>query len=194
MEAGLQLWTAAGSSSGDKATAVKSFQEAARKGDPKGNLALGECYLLGIGVPRDEKLALERFREAAKTDLQAMNRLGDCLAHGIGGKTDYTEAAALFMKAFQAGNLEALANLGILYLNGQGQPADPQQAAKLFEQGANKGNARCQSLLARCVEGGLGITKDIERAQSLYIQAAAAGDKFAAAWCRKRNIQVDSKQ
>ncbi len=189
---GLMLWTGAGTGSPDPAKAVKCFQDAAEKGDAAGRSALAECYLSGKSVPRkDDQRALELLRGSSQAgDVGAMNRLGDWLVHGIGGKTDFAEAFRLFTQASARGNLEALGNLGVLLMNGDGVAANPKKGAELFEKGARAGNGFCMSLFARCLEAGIGVEKNPGQAQHWYGEGAKAGDKRAGAWCRQHGVPL----
>jgi TPR repeat protein len=171
--------------------AVIQFKAAAEKGDPPAKMALGDCYLAGKGVERDETKALALFREAADSgDVRAMNRLGDSYVHGVGGKIDLDEAFRLFTKAVDAGNLDALGNLGVLYANGDSpdHKPDPKKAVDLWKRGVDKQNAFCTWLYARSVENGIGVAKNPLLARSLYKQAAEAGDRHAIDWCRKNFV------
>jgi serine/threonine protein kinase/TPR repeat protein len=188
----------------DLIKAVQCFEAAAEKGDSAAKAALGDCYLLGKGVPaKDEKRALELYRESvASGDVRAMNRLGDVL-HKLGsdalknnqsGKAYFAEAFQLFTKASERGSLDALGNLGVMHLRGQGVPVpDQKKAAALFEKGAKGGNAFCMWLYAVCLDDGLGVVKSQLQATTWYRKAAEAGDRRAAEWCRKNSVPFTPK-
>lgn len=182
----------------DLVKAVEFLKAAADLGDAPAKAALGDCYLKGKGVPKDEKRGLEMYREAASGgDLRAMNRLGDVLRtigaeavkNGQSGETYFAEAFQVFTTASSRGNFDALGNLAVLYLNGEGVPEpDPKKAAALFDQGAKGDNPFCMWGLARCYENGIGVPKNLLTAQRWYKKAAEAGDRRAVEWCKKSGV------
>ena len=187
----------------DLAKAVEFLTAAADLGDAPAKAALGDCYLKGKGVPKDEKRGLDLYREAAADgDMRAMNRLGDVL-HTIGaeavknnqsGETYFAEAFQVFTTASKRGNLDALGNLAVLHLNGEGVPApDHKKAATLFEQGAKGENPFCMWGLARCYEHGIGVSKNLLTARLWYKKAAEAGDRRAAEWCKQSGVLFTPK-
>ncbi len=187
---GLMLANGAGIAQPDLAKAVQSFRAAANQGDAAGKFALGECFLLGLGVAKDEARAVALLREAADAgNARAMNRLGDCATRGLGMKPDHAEAFRLFSQAAGLGNLQALGNLGVLYMTGRGVPAtDLKKGAELFAEGARAGDATSMFNYARCLEEGIGVAKNPLQAKDWYRQAATAGDKRAIDWCQKHSV------
>ncbi len=69
---------------------------------------LGRCYHLGVGVEKDEKEAVEYYKKAAKTNLDAQCFLGKCYYEGIGVEKDEKEAEKWFKKAAEANHKYAL--------------------------------------------------------------------------------------
>lgn len=187
----------------DLAKAVEFLNTAAELGDTPAKAALGDCYMKGKGVEKDEKHGLALYREAASEgDVRAMNRLGDILhtmgseavARNQSGEAQFSEAFQLFTKASERGNLDALGNLAVLYLNGEGVPKpDFPKAASLFEQGTKGENPFCMWGLARCYENGIGVGKNLLTAQRWYKKAAEAGDKRSAEWCKKNGVLFSPK-
>ena len=49
---------------GDRARAIKIVREAAEQGDAEAQASLGSMYVYGIGVPKDEALALDWYRKS----------------------------------------------------------------------------------------------------------------------------------
>ncbi len=167
---------------GDMLRAVALFEQGAALGDTASNLAAGETYLLGKGVPANVPKALAYLQEAAAADEpRAWDRLGDYYSK----QKDFPKAFDAFSRARRLGWTPALANLGALYVNGNGVAADPVQANALFAEGAEKGDPRAMVFRAQCLEAGIGTAKNLPEARRWYGQAAAAGDKRAAAWLQK---------
>ncbi|KDQ54993.1 hypothetical protein JAAARDRAFT_134790 [Jaapia argillacea MUCL 33604] len=65
---------------------------------------VGQCFFQGWGVPKDQKMAVNYYRTAAKLgDPDAQQDLGFCLANGKGCKKDRKEAAQWYRAAVQQG-------------------------------------------------------------------------------------------
>ncbi len=175
----------------DFGKAAESFQAAADKGDIGGQFALGQCYVDGLGVTKDEKRGTDLLRIAADGgDARAMDILGNCYKHGIGVKADPAEAFRLFSLAANKGNFNAMANLGALYMTGIGVPANPKKAAELFEKGARAGDGACMFNYGQCLEEGIGTKKNQLQSLNWYRKAATDGDKRAIDWCRQHNVPL----
>ena len=187
---GFMLSKRVGVTKADLVKAAECFQAASDKGDVGGKFALGECYLFGKGVAKDEARGIELLRAASDAgDTRAMDRLGDCYSHGIGVKQDFAEAFRLFSRAAEKGQLKSLGNLGVLYMTGRGVPAaNPKKAAEYFQKGAEGGDESSMFNFAQCLDEGLGVGKNGLQAQALYRKAAEAGDARAADWCRKHTV------
>ena len=57
-----------------------------------------------------------------------MTGLGNIYEHGWGAHQDYSQAAAWYRNAAEAGNAIGMNNLGVMYENGSGVQQDKQQA------------------------------------------------------------------
>jgi len=70
---------------------------------------LGDRYEEGLGVPKDEKRALELYAMAAEQDdVTAIYNLGSMYGNGQGTERDMTKAKELFMKAATLGHIGAI--------------------------------------------------------------------------------------
>ena len=191
--AGEMLARGRGVNAPDFAGAVTEFSQAAELGDPEGIYALAECYLLGKGVDKDPKRAVELLAaSSALNNPVAMNLLGDVYRRGIPGliEPNLAESLRLFSQAKERGFLDAQGNLGVLYMNGQGVPKDEKMAVELFRDGAEKNNPPCMFFYAMCLEGGVTVPKNPAQARAWYVKAAQAGNKPAMEWCKKNNIPL----
>jgi TPR repeat protein len=87
--------------------ALSSFLEAANAGHPEGQYLVGECYLNGRGVDKNEELGLEWLRKAADADFEkAFVRLGIFYQSRVG---DEDQAIYWYSKAVDAGSRGACA-------------------------------------------------------------------------------------
>ncbi len=91
------------------AESLRLFSQAKEMGflDAQGNL--GVLYMNGQGVPKDEKLAVELFRDGAeKNNPPCMFFYAMCLEGGVTIPKNPVEARAWYVKAAQAGNKPAI--------------------------------------------------------------------------------------
>ena len=105
--------------------------------------------------------------------------LGDKHAKGDGVAQDDAEAARLFAKAMELGDLTARLRLGEALINGRGIAADRARGLELIESAAAAGNSAAMVSLSDAVGRGLAGPEARARAIPLLEQAAAAGQAVA---------------
>lgn len=101
--------------------AYKKFLVAAKEGhvDSQFNVAL--MNEKGIGVAKNEKVAIVWYNKAAeKGNSAAQFNLGVLYENGRGTPIDYAKANKWYRKAAAQGDGLAIGNLGMLYIRGQG--------------------------------------------------------------------------
>lgn len=187
----------------DKAKAVELYEKAADRGNVRAKASLGNMYLEGRDVPKNEVKGLKFMREATadmKTDPKAMNFLGNylistALSHPEADrKKDYDEAFRLFTAAKDQGYFDALGNLGVMYMNGTvpgAQAPDPKRGVSMFLEGAKLGNGTCMFFYAKSLEAGIiGGKPNPKDAEEWYVKAAKAGNPAAQQWCKAHKISV----
>ncbi len=87
----------------------------------EGNAKLGSRYLLGRGVPQNNKQAFYYFSKAAHDgDPFAQNELAYMYAAGKGTPPNNVQAFKWYQKAAAHGLASAEYNLGLMYLHGIG--------------------------------------------------------------------------
>jgi TPR repeat protein len=93
---------------------LKELQQAAAKGNPKAEAALGEMLLRGDGIAKDEPRAVALLEKAARAGHSgAAFRLGMLLADGEAGVAkDPARSMDYFRAAAAGGEAEAFFNLG----------------------------------------------------------------------------------
>ena len=110
----------------DKTSLDVFIRPTAEHGDRNAQLALGELYLKGQGVPADSREAVKWFRRAAdQFQPEAAYNLGAMSFNGIGVPQDYKAAASWLRKSARHGNREAEYGLAQLYLRGLGVERNP---------------------------------------------------------------------
>ncbi len=101
---------------------LKELQQAAAKGNPKAEAALGEMLLRGDGITVDEARGVALLEKAARAGHSAAAfRIGMLLTNGDAGVAkDPTRALEYFRAAAAGGEAEAFYNLGVAHSTGRG--------------------------------------------------------------------------
>lgn len=161
---------------GQYLTALKLAKAAALKGEPQANTLIGRIYAEGLGVNKDEKLAVDWFRRGSELgDVQGSFALGLMLAEGRGIKKDLNKAAELFEKAALTGHAEANYNLGLMFLGGKGKPELPIRAYQHIRFAAEKGVVAAMYDLAAMYQAGAGVAPDALETARWLSRAASRG-------------------
>jgi TPR repeat protein len=107
--------------SGQWDKAYRQFQASAAQGNTDAQVNLGNLYLRGLGVERDESKAYEWFAKSARQgNAQALGKLGILHFYGLGVTEDHAAAADWFRKAAEKGNADAAMILAELHARGDG--------------------------------------------------------------------------
>ena len=147
----------------------------ANAGIAKAQVAVGDAYAKGNGVPQDYKKAFTWYQKAADQGYaQGQRPLGALYELGYGVDKNMVKAAALYEKAALQGVARAQVNLGVLYENGQGVAKDLRKAFMWYTKAADQGYGRGMNQLAMLYESGLGVEKDVNQAILLYKKGATA--------------------
>lgn len=137
---------------GDLKTAAIEFQKLPKK---SGFVlyTLGVMFESGEGVEKDEKAAVEWFRQAAtQADADVLwamlseHNLGVMYAEGRGVPQDYKAAMEWYRKAATRGNSNSQYNLGVMYAKGEGVTVDLLQAKRWLDMAAAAGDAKAAEL------------------------------------------------
>ncbi len=128
--------------------ALKLFQQAAVLGEARAMQQLGEMFMDGNGVEKDDEAAVQWFRKGAdKGNTSAMVFLGGMYQLGNGVEQSDATAAEWYRKAAAAENPEALFDLAMLYETGSGVNKDLGLARQLYEKAAKLGNKEARKRL-----------------------------------------------
>jgi uncharacterized protein len=141
---------------------------------------LGNAYLSGHGVSKDEKQAAYWYEKAAGAgDPEAQQQIGYFYQAGIGVPVDPVRAAHWYQLAAASGLATAKRNLGVAYMWGAGVPMDKAFAAKLFREAADKGDGPAASYLGSLYYLGQGVPQDKSEAERWYRAGAKLHDPVA---------------
>jgi serine/threonine protein kinase len=128
--------------------AIDLFRQAADLGESHAMQDLGEIFVEGTVVAKNDEEALKWFRRGAdKGNTSAMLSLGGMYELGEGVEQSDKAAADWFRKAVELGNPAAMFNLGRFYEEGTGVPRDAAKAKGLYQQAAALGDQEAKKRL-----------------------------------------------
>lgn len=130
--------------------------------DKDGIAVLAQFYLYGIGVAKDNELAIELFEQAINLgSAEAAWELGVLYHHNEEGiPTNKYKAFELFEQGAKLGNENCFGALSECYLRGEGTSVNEQKAIENALIAAKAGNATGMINAAICYDDGLGINPD----------------------------------
>ncbi|OHT09815.1 hypothetical protein TRFO_21077 [Tritrichomonas foetus] len=125
----------------DFVTAAKYSKKAADLGELNAMNNFGVMLKQGVGIEKNEKLAVEYFKKAAdKGNYNAMCNYATMLRDGCGIERNIGEAIKYYQMAIEKGSPNAMNCMALLYLTGNGVPKDKEKALQLSKQAMDKGN------------------------------------------------------
>lgn len=182
----------------DVVEAVRYYNMAAERNDPKGRQAISEVrqktqgaadddakrgfeFLFGKGVARDEEKAFQILKEAAAAgNLSAMGMVGRMYHDGTGTKADPGQAALHWHMAALLGSIPAKRDYGVARFQGDGAEKDVADGLTWIQLAAADGDRASHAILGEVYEKGIGgVPVDLTKARSEYQQAADAGHEEA---------------
>lgn len=163
----------------DYRSALAEFAPLADAGDAQAQFYVGELYLRGLGVSRDESKAAGYLeRAAAQNSARAQSVLGLLYLQGRGVAKDEAKAAELIRRAADAGLPDAQHNLGILARDGRaGLQKDGAVALQWFRAAAEQGYAPAYASLGEAYDQGFGVDKNEREAVEWWRKGVAANDR-----------------
>lgn len=192
---------------GDKASAAKAFEFAAKEGQPLALWKAGRMYADGDGVGRNDVKAFQYFARLADDNADespdspraglvanAFTSLGGYYLQGIKGtniKPNVGRAVEMFSySASYFGDPNAQFNLGRLYLEGQGLVRDARQAARWLNLAAEKGHSSAQALLGQLLVTGDGVPMQRARGLMWLDLALQSADAQSQDWVKSLHEQA----
>lgn len=143
---------------------------------------LGECYLYGAGVTKDEREGMRYLHlAAAQKHADAQFLLAFYYFTGRGVTKDVYQGVHYCRLAADQGNAAAQCNMGVVYLTGgNGVEKDEREAVRYFRLAAVQEHAAGQYQLGQCYWFGWGgLAQDKQEAVRYFRQAAKQGDALA---------------
>ncbi len=134
---------------GDYERAYNEWLPLARAGNAAAQRNIGQLYRLGLGVPKDLKVAANWYRLAADQGLsRAQANLGVMYLRGEGVERDPVKAAEWFSKAADQGHVISQYNLALMLEQGYGVTRNLREAAKWFAEASDGGHEKAGDRLA----------------------------------------------
>ncbi|KFI97919.1 tetratricopeptide repeat protein [Bifidobacterium stellenboschense] len=128
----------------DFKAAAAWYRKAGEAGHVKAQIKVGDCYMYGVGTPKDEEQARSWYRRAAEQgDRTAQVLLADALHHIDDGQSAYW-----CRKAAEQGDAGAMFGLGVRYEKGEGVEKDYEQAAHWYRLATEQGKGLSPCLAA----------------------------------------------
>ena len=171
--------------------AVEYLTRSAELGDVRAQLALGQAYEDGSGIPRNPASAAEWYAKAAEQgDATAQYKMAQLLSAGAGVPRDMKRALDYLKAAAEKGVADAQSELGLQYLSGSWEKRDARQAVRWLTSAAAQGVAVAQHALYRCYWDGEGVERNEVEAVN-WLRAAAQDGSDAGQQGRRTGGQHD---
>ena len=152
---------------------LSSWMQAALGDDPKGQVLVGLCNLLGIGGERNDLEAAKWFKKSASQgNLHGQLYFAQCLLDGNGIQENKKEAVKLIRKIADQGNPLGQLKLGRCYEHGLGVPKDPMEGVKFYRMAAEQGHPFGQSYLGLLLFEGKHVKQDKQEAAKWFLKSA----------------------
>jgi TPR repeat protein len=159
----------------------------AEKGDPESQRKLGQCYLSGEGIEKNNEVGIKWLEKAANAEnMNALVLLFGIYFKGECGTARDTEKGISYLvkvadkKTDDKQTQEYVAGfqaiLGNFYETGSGIKKDINEAFKWYEKSANAGNALGEASLGALYYDGKGVSKDSAKAFQLFQKSAMKND------------------
>jgi len=127
--------------SGDYPTALQIWCGLADRGDARAEFELGAMYVLGRGVPQDDRQAILWFRQSAAHGGELGQKgLAEMYLAGRDEPQDYAHVAIWCQKAAAIGNSLGPKCLSLMYARGDGVAKDAAQARLWLGRWADQGD------------------------------------------------------
>jgi len=155
--------------SGDYIKAYQLFLAEAEKGNAAAQRSLGLMCSEGLGVPQNNKKAIDWYSMAAQQgDKRAQYYLGGMFEEGLGVPRDYKDAAKWYRLSALQGHTKAQYKLGVMYLKGQGVLQSSESAYAWWSIAAANGDKDAQRYKKSAEEQM--SSQQIEKAQQIAKQ------------------------
>jgi TPR repeat protein len=183
----------ASSAKSGQALDVKQLLLQANKGDKAAEMALGNLYYRGLGVPKDQAQAFRWYMECAKQgDPEAEAYVGAMYANGLGVDRNFENSLEWLRRSSAQGSPRGEFELAVMYLRGFGTQDERGQLMALVSKSASQHYAPAESQLGVFAYNGNGRTADHHRALRYFLMAAYGNNVVADYYLAKMYFEGDS--
>lgn len=128
---------------------IKWLKQPVEDGLPQALKLMGDLYMSGIGVEKDQSQAFVRYKQSAEAGLATgESRLGDCYKYGLGVERNLPLAVEQYSKAVEQDDLDAMQELAEILIEGSdGVEKDDERGFELLKRAAESGHAEAQWML-----------------------------------------------
>ena len=152
----------------------------ANNDDPDAQYEVGNCYLNGIEVEKDEKRAYQWFLKSAQhNNMYGLNGVGSCYRFGRGVKQDLNIAIEWYLKSAELGCVFAMNNLGSCYRDLEDLENHYVISFEWYKKAADLGDEYALNNVGSCYRYGRGVDIDYNEAIEWYKKAAKLNNLFA---------------
>ncbi len=168
----------------EEQTSFKEWHAKAEQGDRIAQNNVGDHYVMGWGVERDEKEGIKWYRLSAEQGYsRAQHNLAACLAFGRGTQKSDEEAVKWWRLSAEQGFALAQNSLAACYGTGTGVPQNDNEAFKWYKKAAEQGNSFGEYHVASYYEKGVVVKKDLKEAEKWYLKSAEKGNPMGQYKC-----------
>lgn len=180
---------------GDYEGAAEQWRALADQGDMRAQYRLGQMFAEGIGVRKDDRVALHWYRQAAgQGSFEARYELALMYSLGRGVRQDRSRAAYWYGLLAEDGHISAQYLLAGMYEQGDGVEKNAHRALHWYRRAAAQGHVRAQIRLGETYSRGEGVDEDLTQAWAWFDLAAARGNEAAAVERRKLGDRLSEEQ
>ncbi len=164
--------------------AFKEWRTKAEKGDRIAQNNVGDHYVMGWGVEKDEKEGIKWYRLSAEQGYShAQHNLAACLYYGRGTQKNVDEAIKWWKLSAGQGFAPAQLSLGACYGMGIGVTQNDAEAFAWYKKAAEQGDSFGEYQVASYYEKGVVVKKDLNEAEKWYLKSAEKGNPMGQYKC-----------
>jgi hypothetical protein len=141
--------------------------------------AMGYMFKNGLGVKKNEKLALSWFERAARLgDLDSQTATAEMYFNGIGVKEDKKQAFNWYLEAAKQGHLDSQQIIAEMYFKGIGVREDKKQAFNWYLEAGDDGFFKTKYMIGLMYQDGIGTEKNTNQAFIWLLKAINQGEEL----------------
>lgn len=167
----------------DFGMALSIVSAAAEDEDAEAQIMLGNMFENGMGVPKNDDVALTWYQRANRNSAGSAQANIDALEQrrASAESGELPDWMSGYVDMAESGDASAMYSIGYMYYLGQAIPQDYAKAIEWFEKAAEKNFDFALFFLGECYNRGQGVPADAAKAAQYYKRAADLGNENAKA-------------